>query len=430
MHQKRAPAFLSKPALADLRPAARPAAIAAALVGVLALTGCTGLPWGQSAGNIRGGYAAGDKLTVILPGKGPIADAADAVREGVRAAHGADDTPAKPGLAFADGDVPAKVGEVVGEAVKSGATQIVGPLQKPAVDALAGGPALKVPTLALNQSTLGGKATENLYQFALSPDTEGADVANKAHATGFTRALMLYPAGDSGKRRADAFRSRWKRLGGSVSAELGFDPAAKDYQETVTKLLGSQADFLFLSAEPADARKLYPLVRGAASALPVIATSEVFPGTADRALDKDLAGLYFVDLPWVLGVGADRDPLARSKMRKGAPYLSTPLGLRLYAMGIDAYRLAPRLTALAKTPAATFPGQTGTISIDSQGRVQRQLALGRFTEQGPEAVAGLASAKTGGASVSVRPEPARPPAAKPAPTPAKPPKPEPRKTAG
>jgi outer membrane PBP1 activator LpoA protein len=393
----------------------------------LTLGGCTGLPRDQ-AQNIRGGYAAGDKVTVILPTMGPVADAADAVREGVRAALGADNTAVKPTLAFAAGDEAAKVADTLGDAAKAGTTHVIGPLQKPAVDALAQGPALKVPTLALNQSTLGGKAAANLYQFALAPDTEAAEVANKAHSMGFSRALMLYPQGEAGSRRADAFRSQWKRLGGTVAAESAFDPGAKSFQGTVTKLLGSQADFVFLAADAAQARQIYPLIRGGASALPVIATPDVYPGDADRARDKELTGLYFVDLPWLLGVGADQDPLARSKMRRGSAYLATPLGLRLYAMGIDAYRLAPRLSALAKSPSANFPGETGTLSIDSQGRVQRKLSLGRFTQSGVQAVAGVADAKVGIRASRATPESDSGASVQPAPVAHRTPKPEPRKT--
>ena len=173
-------------------------------------------------------------------------------------------------------------------------------------------------------------------------------------------------------------------------------PPPRTFQATVAQLLGSKGDFVFLAADAAQARRIYPLIRGGAGALPAIATPDVYPGTADRARDQDLTGLYFVDLPWLLGVGADQDPLARSKLRQGSATLATPLGLRLYAMGIDAYRLAPRLTALAKRlMSSTFTGETGILSIDTQGRVQRRLSLGRFTESGVAAVAGATAAKTG-----------------------------------
>lgn len=367
------------------------------LAAVLAVSGCAGLqfPWGQ-AKNLRGGYSGGDTLVVILPEQGPVADAANAVRAGLRAAHGADDTAAKPTLKFIASDQPAKIAEVYGKAVGEGATQVIGPLLKPEVDTLAAGQPLKVPTLALNQTTDPGKTTNNLYQFALDPETEATEVANKAKARGFTRALMLAPKDAADQRRADAFRREWGRLGGTLVAEARFDPAATSPAESLSKLLAKGgADFLFLDADGDQARKVYPTVRSRAATLPVIAPAAVYSGVADAARDKDLDGLYFVASPWLLGVDATNDPLARAKLKRGTSYLDTSLGLRLYAMGIDAYRLAPRLKGLARQQATTFPGESGTLSIDGRGRVQRQLALARFTQNGPQPTSSLEAAPTG-----------------------------------
>ena len=419
--------------------AVRTLALSMAMVLSGTLGGCAGLPWGKAPTNLRGGYAAGDKVTAILPGKGPVADVADALREGLRAAHGADDTAAKPTLTFIASEQPNKIAEAHGEAVAAGATQVIGPLLKPAVDALATGPALKVPTLALNQAAAAGKAVENLYQFALAPETEAVDAANQANAMGFTRALMLAPAGEAGQRRADAFRRQWEQLGATLVGQASFDPATADPAKTPAALLKKgEADFLFLAVDADQARKLYPPIRDGANALPVIATSAVYSGTADAARDKALAGLYFVDLPWVLGVGQANDPVARANLKGKSASLSTPLGLRLYAMGIDAYRLAPRLAGLAKDPAATFPGATGTLSLDALGRVQRQLTLAQFTATGPQPVSAKPAATQRGWLPFVRPTAAAQPAAvgapakTPSPSAAEPkpkpaPKPEPKR---
>ncbi|WP_295587433.1 penicillin-binding protein activator [uncultured Lamprocystis sp.] len=393
MHQDR-PVASFCPNVRRFPGAVRTLALSMAVVLSGTLGGCAGLPWDKAPTNLRGGYVAGDKVTAILPGKGPVADVADALREGLRAAHGADDTAAKPTLTFIASEQPNKIAEAHGEAVSAGATQVIGPLLKPAVDALATGPALKIPTLALNQSTAAGKAAGNLYQFALAPETEAVEAANQAKAMGFTRALMLAPAGEAGQRRADAFRRQWEKLGATLVGQASFDPAAADAAKTLTALLkNGEADFLFLAVDTDQARKIYPPIRDGANALPVIATSAVYSGAADAARDKALAGLYFVDLPWVLGVGQANDPVARANLKGKSAALATPLGLRLYAMGIDAYRLAPRLAGLAKDPAATFPGATGTLSLDSLGRVQRQLTLAQFTATGPQPVSAKPAAK-------------------------------------
>jgi hypothetical protein len=134
----------------------------------------------------------------------------------------------------------------------------------------------------------------------------------------------------------------------------------------------------------------------------------------------------------VLGVGQANDPVARANLKGKSAALATPLGLRLYAMGVDAYRLAPRLAGLAKDPAATFPGATGTLSLDSLGRVQRQLTLAQFTATGPQPVTAKPAAKQRGWMPFARPAAAAQPAAvvAPAKTPspsAAGPKPEPKR---
>lgn len=375
---------------------------------VLSLSGCANLRLGGELGETaRGGYAAGDQVALLLPTQGPYLAVADAVRDGVRAAAQVDDTQSRPRLVTVDSGTPQQVTRIFGKALESGATQVIGPIEKPAVDALAGLGALQVPTLALNEGTSAGKPIANLFQFSLSPETDAIEVANKAKALGFTRVLMFYPDDGAGKRRAEAFRSHWDRLGGTLVGESTYSPSAAANPAAIQGLMGrGGADFLFLAANTEQARAIYPQVRKGAAAVPVIATSDVYSGDADPARDRALAGLYFVDMPWMLGVEKGGDPLRRADLKSAASHLATPLGRRLYAMGIDAYRLAPRLDALAGNPGASVAGQTGRLSIDALGRVRRQLVLARFTESGPEPVIGIATPGRATQPRNARPEPA------------------------
>jgi uncharacterized protein len=373
----------------------------------LVLAGCANLPFGgEVGGDIRGGFGAGDQVALLLPAAGPYLGVSDAVRDGIRAAAGVDDAQTQPKLVSVDSGTPERVAAILGQALEAGATHVIGPIDKPSVDALAAGGALKVPTLALNEGTSAGRPAPNLFQFALSPEADAIDVANKAKSLGLTRALMLYPDDTAGKRRAEAFRAQWERVGGTLAGEAAFNPGAPGEPAPIQSLLGrGGADFLFLAANAEQARALYPQVRKGAAPLPVIATSDVYPGDADAARDRALAGLYFVDMPWMLGLERGNDPLRRADLRSSASHLATPLGRRLYAMGIDAYRLVPRLSALADRPGASFAGQTGRLSVDALGRVQRQLLLARFTESGPEPVRGIENQAPAPQRRGSRPEP-------------------------
>ncbi|MBS1202480.1 MAG: hypothetical protein H6R22_989, partial [Chromatiaceae bacterium] len=109
-------------------PASRTVAVAAAIVAALALGGCANFPLGGRSGeNIRGGYAQGDKVALLLPVAGPYAGVAESVRAGVRSASGVDDTGAAPKLVTVDSDDPKQVTEAYLKAVGEGATHVIGP---------------------------------------------------------------------------------------------------------------------------------------------------------------------------------------------------------------------------------------------------------------------------------------------------------------
>jgi uncharacterized protein len=329
---------------------------------------------------LSGGYAAGDSITVMLPSSGRFADAASSVQNGIESASRADSSGHRPPLVFVDSSDSGRARAIHTRAVNNGASYVLGPLQKESVDSLATGQALAVPTLALNQTTGDSQAAKNLFQFSLSPENEAAEVANKADSMGFKRAAVLYPEGQWGERLASAFRNQWRRLGGAPTRQAIYDPTASNFRTGITELLdNADVDVLFLVATNDLAHRLYPQIRLATSQLTVISTSHVYSGVFDAVRDRELAGLYFVDIPWMLDDGDGA--LSRRRLSGSSFEVANPLA-RLYAMGIDAYRIAPRLPAMAKSPGGYYPGQTGGLSIDSLGRIQRQLMLGRFNETG------------------------------------------------
>ena len=347
------------------------------------------LPQGYFA-ILAGGYPAGTQTLVLLPRGGQFGAAADAIRDGVQAAYDADHSGTRPKLAF---------GDSYSAGVDAGAKLVIGPLEKPAVAALSARSSLPVPTLALNRT--GGAATANLYEFALAPEDEAINVANYAWTSGLKTAAMLYPEGPFGDRIADAFRAHWRALGGRFAGQNGYPPGDSSYPRTAAALLGAgNADFVFMVATSKDAEALYAALRDAGASMPVIATSHVYDGDFNPNRDAALSGLYFVDIPWILDTERS-DALSRKALRDKLPNVSGPLA-RLYAMGIDGYRLAPRISEMGKNPGTLFPGETGGLTVDSLGQIRRQLLLARFTTGGPkvrETIEAVAAPKTRGKNV-------------------------------
>ncbi|MGI9308015.1 MAG: penicillin-binding protein activator, partial [Gammaproteobacteria bacterium] len=129
------------------------------------------------------------QTAVLLPLSGRTAASAEAIRDGILAAHfGLGDMPDRPDIRVYDtnalGPEPA-----YDQAVQDGADFIIGPLLKDSVSAVkqrAG----RVTTLALNFSPDKGSGPRGYYEFALSPEDEARLVAQRALLEGQKTALV------------------------------------------------------------------------------------------------------------------------------------------------------------------------------------------------------------------------------------------------
>ncbi|RMD78059.1 MAG: penicillin-binding protein activator [Gammaproteobacteria bacterium] len=339
------------------------------------------------------------RLALLLPLSGAYAALGRAVRDGFLAAYWAG--PERPEVLVLDTGGQAEGAlEAYREAAAQGAGWVVGPLAKEAVRALRAQGRLPVPVLALNRSGEPGPPPAGFYAFGLAPEDEAAAAAERAWLEGHNQALLLAPRGDWGSRVLTAFARHWSGLGGEVLAAEVYDPSRTDFAAPLQRLLAidasrararalerllgrplrfeprrrQDADLVFLAAFPAQGRQIRPQLRFYyAGDLPVYATSAIYAGHPDPVRDRDLDGVRFPDIPWVL---RDRDPLLEA-LRRLWPERTARL-IRLYALGVDAYRLVPELPRLAAFPFETVPGATGRLSLDPRHRVHRQLLWARF----------------------------------------------------
>jgi uncharacterized protein len=214
---------------------------------------------------------------------------------------------------------------------------------------------------------------------------------------GLKRVAFLVPDDDFGKRAAEAFEARFSALGGAVGERAFFPSSGADSSGAIRTALGvneSQAraqlvrgivgipfttqaarrydlEGLFLAARPPQARLLLPQLRAFdADDWPIIATSHAYSGQPSAGLDRDLNGLEFCDVPWVLAqTSGDGIPT-----RASLSTLSSTIGAgaRLVAFGIDAYRALPYLGWLERNPGTAIEGATGLLSADQNGSVRRK----------------------------------------------------------
>ena len=354
------------------------------------------------------------RIGLLLPLSGQYAAAARAIQEGFIAAW-YEDRRGDPERAVVVYDANASnVQALYDQAVDEGAEFIVGPLEKPAIQTLLKRGSLPVPTLALNQidsavpagidsdSAVAAGAPEAgsagpgpapaVYQFALSPEDEARQIAERAWLDGRVRALVIAPEGPWGTRVVGAFKRQWEALGGRIAAYKTFPSAARDYASAVHALLaasgraaevpggapgtsGAGTDFVFMVATSLEGRQIHPQLAEAAGDLPIYATSHVYSGSRAAEADQDLDGVMFPDMPWILT--PERVSMRQVIARHFAETLREQS--RLLAFGVDAYELVSRLAGLQMDPVRGYEGVTGTLRLDGAGRIQRNLVWGRFS---------------------------------------------------
>jgi hypothetical protein len=319
------------------------------------------------------------QIALLLPLSGRSEAAGVAVRDGFVAAYydyGSADRPRLHIYDVAARDAPSSYLQ----ALTDGCDFVVGPLTREEVAALASVADGRATTLALNFLPDGVQVPDRFYQYALSPEDEARLAARRVFADGRTSGVTLSPQSDWGRRVQAAFAEEFSAAGGQLVDQADYPPSTADFNELLRRLLqttgqrGSaaraDAQFIFVAAQPVHGRLIRSQLRfNYASALPMYTTSDVFDGASQGNFDLD--GVIFPDMPWVL------DPYgpsaaARDAAERAWPGRSNSLG-RLHAFGYDAFRMIGELRRLRGNGSSPLPGLTGRLSVDTEGRVRREL---------------------------------------------------------
>jgi outer membrane PBP1 activator LpoA protein len=350
-----------------------------------------------------------DRVALLLPLSGKFAKAGEAIRDGFLAAYFVKRPNMQQQVRIYDVADDTRVTELYNQAVQDGAEFIVGPLSKDALQMLSNAEELDIPTLALNYlPTENENLRANLYQFGLLPEEEARQVAERTWLDGHVNAAVLVPSGPWGERIYEAFKQRWELMGGKIVEQQAYDATRSDFSQPIKMLLDidkskqryrrvattlkrdikfterrrQDIDFIFLAAYPRQARLIRPQLKFYhASDVPVYATSHVFTGVLNQERDRDMDGMMFGDMPWVLA-----ESTAHRGMRPELENHITDAGnalQRLYALGIDAFNIIGALNTLRNYPYERFDGETGSLSLDNQLRVRRQLTWVKFRSGRP-----------------------------------------------
>ncbi len=240
---------------------------------------------------------------------------------------------------------------------------VVGPLARSAVSALAASSLVKKPTIALNHPEARTRAVAlppQMLVIGLSIEDEARQVADWAGAEHPGGAAMIVSGSSSWQRRiAASFAAQWKQLG-HASQTIVLADSNGYLSEAALGQLRAQVDaalpaLVFTALDPSQAGQ----VRGAIGTdIPCYGTSSVNPGADPGAAIAALDGIRLLDLPWEV-LPAHQAVMVYPRWNTSGRTLDID---RLYALGIDAFRVAREI---ALRPAADFrlDGVTGQLSI-------------------------------------------------------------------
>ncbi|MBC7781200.1 MAG: penicillin-binding protein activator [Proteobacteria bacterium] len=306
--------------------------------------------------------AAARPVVVLLPlESAAFGRAAGHVKSGLTAAWSQSPNRALTELRFIlVGDQPNDVIAGYNQAVAANARVIIGPLIRDQVSALASALAqsapVNIPTLALNVVDGDPRLAANLFLFGLSTEAESRQVARLALREGYKRALVLTQPNAFSRRVQQAFVETFLDAGGSIAAQHAAVTDLNSLNRLRTVVTGANADMIFIAADLRTARTVRPFLD---TQLPAFATSQLWSGQIDANSTLDLNGTRLIDMPWLL----EPDHPAVMIYARSQPAL-TPENERLYALGIDAYRLAELAGERGLAPGLSLDGVTGRITIE------------------------------------------------------------------
>ena len=136
----------------------------------------------------------------------------------------------------------------------------------------------------------------------------------------------------------------------------------------------SDLDFIFLIANPRQGRQLKPtLAFYFAGNIPVYSLPSIYDGQENERENRDLDGIIFTVAPWVLDSSNPLKSEMSASLRQAQGALQ-----RFRAMGIDCFRLYPRLKQLAEHQIDSFQGATGVLRLSPNQQIHRTLDVARF----------------------------------------------------
>jgi outer membrane PBP1 activator LpoA protein len=311
-------------------------------------------------------------IALLLPLQSAVfGPAADAVQQGFMAAanYKSQTLPIK---IYSDFDENGNVITAYRQAIVNGAVAVVGPLTRNGVSAVAAEKDIPVPTLALN--IVEGQFAPQLYFFGMAVEAEARQVAQLAKQQGLHQAIIITGRTPLSQRLQAAFEEEWTGDAALSNGTRGIlrEIEYNDDPAVFADITDISDAMIFLATGAEKSRLIRPYLP---NKLPIYATSQIFVGNDNTLTNYDLNGIRFVDMPWLL----QPDHPAVMIYPRANPPLPADRE-RLYALGIDSFRLIQLMLTHQINSTLPLDGVSGQIQLN--GHNFQHLAIPAVFAQG------------------------------------------------
>jgi len=282
---------------------------------------------------------------------------------------------------------------------------VIGPLLKPNVDQYIAQTDIEQPTLLLNIPTF-GNLTFNHFAVSMKREDEAIQAATVLANRNFKHPVLFATQDSASRKIAASFAGKWQSLTGdkletvqlptdqnmqkSLKTSLDIDVStarirnlqAQIHQKIQTENRNRRdIDMIYIAAPSRYTRLIKPFIDVNTSTysntIPMFASSLSHKGASEKAEIRDLSGLTFSEIPWLL------DSTAQNKTQHAVsnelwPNRAESLQ-RIFALGYDSLQILPKLELMRDLPYLRHYGQTGELNMDENNIISRSILWGQYT---------------------------------------------------
>ena len=343
------------------------------------------------------------KVALLLPLSGSSRIFGNTIRQGyVDAAKFYPQEPQQNVIVLDTTSVP--MDNLIQQAQEQNVDLIVGPLLKSEVSQIKQ-LAPSIPVLALNKVDDGTVSANKMCFFALSPEDEAKDAADHIFAQNKRKPLLIVTETDLGRRVAQSFAKQWSQITNgsqsyvqyvgnlntlraninhSTGISITGSPISFNNDDGIASMTSNASSFefdaIYIYSSYDELTLIKPMldmgagktVGNGSSPIALYSSSKSHVANASNDFYYDMNQTEYSDIPLIINLSEKTTAVIPSNIQKDYSLV------RLYAMGVDAWRLANRFNQLDSYQPNFLDGMTGKLSTSNQCEVTRSLTWQQY----------------------------------------------------